>query len=93
MTEQLLLFKIRVTGRVQGVGYRWSAVREAGRRGLTGLVKNCSDGSVYIEAEGRREQLDSFVEWCRLGPGIGHVRSVTVDVCPPIGYREFRIDY
>lgn len=93
MAEQKILYKIRVIGRVQGVGFRWSAVREAGRRGITGMVRNCPDGSVYLEAEGERERLDEFVEWCRKGPGPGYVKSVVYDVHPPSGYREFRVDY
>ncbi len=91
--EKKLLYKIHVTGRVQGVGFRWSAVREARIRGITGLVKNLSDGSVYIEAEGSVEQLNAFVEWCRKGPGMGFVESVTADPFPPANYTDFRIDY
>lgn len=52
-----------------------------------------SDGSVYIEAEGSAEQLCKFVEWCKRGPGFGHVESVTIDEYPPVNYREFSIEY
>ena len=65
--EEKLLFKILVRGHVQGVGFRWSAAREAQKRGITGLVKNLSDGSVYLEAEGSLNQLQAFVEWCKKG--------------------------
>jgi acylphosphatase len=54
-------------------------------------VENRSDRSVYIEAEGYRKQLDAFIEWCKEGPGIGYVESVTVDSCPPVNYSEFQI--
>jgi acylphosphatase len=50
--EEKILYKIRVSGHVQGVGYRWSAAREARTRDIKGYIKNLSDGSVYIEAEG-----------------------------------------
>lgn len=93
MKGKKILYKIRVTGRVQGVGFRWSTVREAARQDITGMVKNCSDGSVYIEAEGEKEKLDNLVEWCRKGPGIGFVKSVVFDVYPPAGYSEFRVEY
>ena len=86
-----MLYKIRVKGHVQGVGFRWSAVREAETLGIYGYVKNMSDGTVYIEAEGRREQLDSFAGWCRQGPGIGYVESVDISVYPPEGYLSFEI--
>jgi acylphosphatase len=91
--EKKQLYKIRVTGRVQGVGFRWSAAHEAWKRNITGFVKNLSDGSVYIEAEGESDQLDTFVEWCRRGPGIGFVDKVDVKSVPPVNYAEFRIEH
>jgi len=91
--KEKLLYKIHITGYVQGVGFRWSAVREAKRKGITGFVKNLSDGSVYIEAEGNKEQLDSFVEWCKKGPRLSNVESVTVNVYPAVNYTEFRIEH
>jgi len=89
--EERLLYKIHVRGWVQGVGFRWSAVHEARDRGITGYVRNLSDGSVYIEAEGSREQLNSFIEWCKRGPG--SVESVSADPFPPVNYKEFRIEH
>ncbi len=88
-----LLYKIHVKGRVQGVGFRWNAVREARNSGIYGFVKNLSDGSVYLEAEGSREKLDNYVNWCKKGPGYAFVESVTVDALPPVNYTEFRIEY
>lgn len=82
-----------MTGLVQGVGFRWSAAREAWSRGITGYVKNLSDGSVYIEAEGERGQLDLFTEWCRNGPRTGFVDSVEISESAPVGYTEFRIEH
>ncbi len=90
-TEDRILYRIQVTGMVQGVGFRWSAAREAWRRDITGYVKNLPDGSVYIEAEGTREDLAGFAAWCRKGPGVGFVDSAKVTEHPPEGYREFRI--
>lgn len=86
-----LLYRINVKGRVQGVGFRYSAVREAKRRGITGFVKNQYDGSVYIEAEGTSEQLLDFVMWCQKGPGF--VKSVTADPAPPENYSDFKVEY
>lgn len=91
--EEKLLYKIHVMGRVQGVGFRWSALREAGNLGIKGYVKNMYDGNVYIEAEGSRKQLDAFLSWCKKGPGFGHVTSVTADQYPPVNYKDFRIEY
>jgi acylphosphatase len=86
-----LLYKIHVTGHVQGVGFRWSAANEARNREIKGFIKNLSDGSVYIEAEGSPSQLKIFVDWCNKGPGFGTVDSVNVESVPPVNYTEFRI--
>ncbi|MFH0948440.1 MAG: acylphosphatase [Elusimicrobiota bacterium] len=54
-------YEITVTGNVQGVGYRYFAVREAQKLKLTGYVRNVSNGDVAIVAECEKEILDSFV--------------------------------
>ncbi len=89
--ENKLLYRIHVKGRVQGVGFRYNAMREAKRCGITGFVKNQYDGSVYIEAEGSQEQLLDYLEWCRSGPGF--VKSVTADPAPPENYTDFTVEY
>jgi acylphosphatase len=90
--EEKLLYKIYITGRVQGVGFRWSAANEAKNIGIKGFVKNLSNGNVYIEAEGSREQLNAFIEWCKKGPGFGFVESVSADPAPLVNYTDFRIE-
>ena len=89
---QKLLYKISVKGRVQGVGFRWNAATEARIRGIAGFVRNMPDGSVYIEAEGDRKELDRYVEWCKRGPLFSSVESVVIKSFPPEGYTEFRIE-
>ena len=91
--ENKLLYKIRVTGKVQGVGFRWSAATRARSLGIMGFIKNLPDGDVYIEAEGPGEQLNTFVEWCKQGPGFSFVESLNVDSFPPVNYVDFRIEH
>jgi acylphosphatase len=91
--NEKILYKIVVKGRVQGVGFRWNAIKEATNLGITGYVKNLSDGDVYIEAEGTKEQLDRYVEWCRNGPGMSSVKSVDVEKTIPVNFTEFTIEY
>lgn len=57
-----------VTGLVQGVAFRQSAVFEAERLGLDGWVKNLPDGRVEAEAEGERSRVEVFARWCEHGP-------------------------
>ncbi|HLN56842.1 MAG TPA: acylphosphatase [Bacteroidales bacterium] len=88
-----LLYRIHIGGRVQGVGFRWNTARVARQLGISGFVKNLPDGGVYVEAEGEREILESFVEWCRTGPPFSFVESVEVSSSEPVGYREFVISH
>jgi len=60
--------KIRVSGTVQGVGFRYFTFRTARRLSLGGYVKNKSDGSVEVVAEGDRTKLLNLVEELRIGP-------------------------
>jgi acylphosphatase len=87
-------FRARVTGRVQGVGFRWSAVREARQLGLRGWVRNADDGSVEIEAEGAPSALADFLAWLRRGPSGSFVSDVEVDQVTPGGSRsDFDIEF
>jgi acylphosphatase len=82
----------RVSGRVQGVGFRLFTWDVACREGLTGLVRNLPDGRVEAIAEGERDALDRF-EWAiSRGPAGARVDHVDRDVGPATGrYREFSI--
>ena len=66
----------RVLGRVQGVGFRWTASRRAGELGLRGSIRNCPDGSVEIHAEGPRAAVERFAAWLAEGPGGARVDRV-----------------
>jgi len=93
MTGSKFLYKIRVTGRVQGVGFRQACLREARYRGIFGYVKNMPDGSVYVEAEGNKDQLSELVNWCKSGSGYGYVDDISVESCIPIHYNSFIIRF
>ena len=57
-----------VSGRVQGVGFRWSTVREAHSLGVQGAVWNRVDGRVEVHARGSSAALDRLERWLREGP-------------------------
>ena len=72
-----------VSGRVQGVSYRTATADTARRLGICGWVRNLSDGSVELEAEGAAEQVAALLEWCERGPPAAHVAKVaSVDLAP-----------
>ena len=80
-----------VRGRVQGVGYRWSALSEARELGLVGFVTNRADGAVEAEAEGTTSAVDEFIDWLWRGPAGARVTAVDVEELPPTGGAGFRI--
>ena len=57
-----------VHGRVQGVYFRAATRDQARQLGLSGWVRNCSDGSVEVLAEGQRTHLEQLITWCHGGP-------------------------
>jgi acylphosphatase len=69
--------RLRITGNVQGVGYRIWATRTAAGLGLRGWVRNRSDGSVEALATGAPEQIAVLIEACRRGPYGARVTEVT----------------
>jgi acylphosphatase len=82
---------IRIIGRVQGVGFRYSALHAARQYGIFGYVRNLPDGSVLIEAEGTESQLIEFVAWCEKGSSrakISHISSIEGSW---VSFTEFEI--
>ncbi len=81
-----------VIGEVQGVAYRVYVQDAATELGITGFVKNQSDGSVQVVAQGLPDQLRSFVEYLHEGSLLAQVEGVTVDwQAPRITYIEFSV--
>jgi acylphosphatase len=67
-----------VTGRVQGVGFRWFVEKEASDLGLSGWVRNRQDGTVEVLAAGSKEKLDSLYSVLQRGPRAARVDGVQV---------------
>jgi acylphosphatase len=81
-----------VRGRVQGVFFRKSTMEAAGRLGITGWVRNRSDGGVELEAEGTEEAVEALLAFCRLGPERARVDEVVVAHHPVRGDEGFRVE-
>ncbi|HUT23420.1 MAG TPA: acylphosphatase [Sumerlaeia bacterium] len=71
-----------VSGMVQGVGFRYYALREAERAGVSGWVRNRRDGAVELEAQGEEEALEAFLAAVRRGPAFSVVRRMDVTPIP-----------
>ncbi len=71
--------ELSISGKVQGVGFRGSTKQTARRLGLTGYVKNCSDGTVTVVAEGDDDALERLIDFCEEGPRFADVTRVEVN--------------
>lgn len=78
-----------VSGRVQGVGYRYSTVNEAQRLGVNGWVRNLPDGRVEAVFEGSRTVVEEIIHWCHKGPTAAVVKEVAVEYEELEGLRGF----
>lgn len=83
---------VQIRGRVQGVGFRYAAYRQAQALGLTGWVRNVRDGSVEAEFEGSRPRLEDMQAWCERGPAFARVDAVDCHWHDAdAGYGDFEI--
>jgi acylphosphatase len=84
---------VTVTGRVQGVAFRYHAERRARDLGVGGWVRNEPDGSVSCRVEGEAAAVDALVDWCRNGPPGARVERVDVRDAEDSGATAFRVAY
>lgn len=84
-------YKIKVTGRVQGVWFRKYTQEAARSFGVTGFVANAPDGSVVLEAEGNREELRKMLDWLWTGSPLSKVEEVAHEEGTRVGYADFEI--
>lgn len=76
--EQQVRVKLLITGEVQGVFFRASALEQAQSLRVTGWVQNLPDGSVELVAEGPKYALDELIAWCKQGPPDAKVSEVFI---------------
>ncbi len=85
--------RLVISGRVQGVGFRYFTQEAAAREGVTGWVRNLPDGRVEAYVEGESEAVTRLERAIRQGPRGASVHAVEVAAEEPGGgYREFGID-
>ncbi len=82
---------IVVHGSVQGVFFRASTQSQASEHSLTEWVRNRPDGTVEIHAEGEKESLDRFIEWCRQGPPAANVQRLDLDWVASQSLSDFEV--
>ncbi len=89
----MLAKRIIFTGRVQGVGFRFTARRAASRRQLTGYVRNMPNGSVEMLAQGRPEDVDDCIQDIK-EYFAGYLKETKIEEIPPDPrYTDFKITF
>ncbi|MBI9107999.1 MAG: acylphosphatase [Spirochaetales bacterium] len=93
--ESRIAYRINVTGRVQGVGFRYSVQQRASRLRLGGWVRNEGDGSVEIHCEGASAAVDVFIEWIEAGgPSYCRIDYIQKHPVSPQGvFTRFTVEY
>jgi len=84
-------YRIRVTGKVQNVGFRYYTSKTANEFNISGFVTNKTDGSVYIEAEGEADAIEAFLHWCKQGPQWARVERFDIQEQPVMGFEGFKV--
>ena len=70
--------RLLISGRVQGVAFRYYTINMAQSLGINGWVKNCYDGKVEIVMEGEEDKVKELIDWCYRGPGSAIVEKVDI---------------
>ena len=83
--------RVRVTGRVQGVGFRYFAMKRARALDLVGWVRNLPDGSVLCEVHGDADRVSEFEQALRAGPSYSKVDSVVIEETALESDSDFRM--
>lgn len=89
MIEMKVQVSVRVSGVVQGVGFRYFVKKNANKLGLSGYAKNNDDGTVLVVAEGDEADLLIMVELCKQGPQRAFVKEVFVSWGEATGMADF----
>lgn len=93
-TPAVMTCHLRITGRVQGVGYRWSMAQEAKRLGVNGWVRNRLDSSVEAVVSGNLDAVQALLDWAQRGPMGARVDGLAVEVAdgnlaaPSAGFEQ-----
>ena len=86
--------RVLISGRVQGVSFRWNTQYQAQKLGLTGWVRNIWDGRVEAVFEGPEEVVRQAVAWCHTGQRPARVDKIDVQYRPATGeFKSFRITF
>ncbi len=88
----MVRYEIRVTGRVQGVGFRHYVMQKARELEIKGWVKNTVNGEVKVMAQGEKADVDMLMDYLQTGPTLSRVTNVSKYIMPELDeYSGFNI--
>ena len=79
LNDTHITMRLKITGRVQGVGFRYEMSDVAHELGVTGWVRNRRDGSVEAMVSGAPDAVEKIIEWARRGPRSARVTGVEIE--------------
>ncbi|RKD86666.1 acylphosphatase [Kushneria marisflavi] len=80
----------RVTGHVQGVGFRYATAQRARELGIVGYARNRDDGSVEVGMAGHDDDVANLIDWLQTGPSAARVDQVTSEEIAPQSWTDFQ---
>lgn len=90
----MIQYEIKVTGRVQGVGFRYFVYQKANELGIKGWVKNLPDGGVLIRAQAEKIDLETFADFIKIGPTRARVEKlITSEIQVLSDFDNFSVKY
>lgn len=90
----MVQYEVKITGRVQGVGFRYFVQKRATEFGIKGWVKNMRDGGVLVMARGDSKDMETFLEHLRIGPSMARVVKLEKSKLPGLeDFADFSIRY
>ena len=94
MVENIKTYKILLSGRVQGVGFRYFAESIADKYSVKGYVRNTVNGKVEIVSQGEEEEVRAFIEEVKKGPAFSVITGASLEEIPGNkSYNTFEIKY
>ncbi|WP_372933772.1 acylphosphatase [Mariniphaga sediminis] len=90
----MIQYEIKVFGRVQGVGFRYFVRQRAAEFNMKGWVRNTPDGNVLVMAQGDVTDMETFLDYLRIGPSLARVTRVTKNEMPALeAFDDFQVKY
>ncbi len=73
----MLQYEIKITGRVQGVGFRYFTHKKATELAIKGWVRNTRNGGVLVLAQGNKADLETFIDYLKIGPPMSRIDQIS----------------